>query len=793
MALFRLLLLKQGFRSNTRGLIMSTRSCSSLSGGTEAPNPNHLERLEEKGEFSVDSSSKKCSEIHSGVFSKATHVQSKVVGSWNSLKGIFTVWKGKITRQPQFQKQITNETLESKVDSKASEVIMMQHQPDATCNGKSHAVFQSVDSKECVTTSSTLHLTGKCASENIVDTTASENSVDDTTSDVIKMYKNTDNVELSEPDSIVQSLEVRNENENENGYKQLEGAMTCAVVEVDRNQKKKAEKLSSPTAQLPREGFKTVGEGMTKFTPFKMEKLLKKKIVTSPQTAPAVSNEGEILLSSDGSQKDNEFVELFLRKTNGQNLAEMTNENSAIVTPSDSLETSSKTSMGDVGKNIKDLIDCIKILPAKQSSRKSQDRIVATRPTTGQVGTKDLGKKIKSCIDLHNAVIEGRQTSFHGHPKSKENKQYNENKVIEEPGVKIPLELCTNAISQFERGDEGGDVNTRAHDLMKQELVSHSSTTKENLNQTMDTGGHMQNRVLLRLLHHSVTNDDIMNAFTDCGPILKIEEIWSFKDSKFKDAFVYFKRRKGLRKALKKTDLLVRSTDAFMEAPSSLEGNPNKISIPNLIGDPDVPVELVKNPTQTVKIKQWTGDISSHQLIEALSFCGSGITILGSSNSVAYVEFETEDAKERAIVEHSISVFGKQLFIFRIDVPRTTVIRLSNIKKRSENIRLICNSHGKVKNMFWRGKGLVDVQFKLSEWPNMSSILNRLNGLVVDGRRWVAVPAPVFPPAILNVLWSDPDGKRHVKATVDSLMRKLGNVDMEEFTSLSAMYFGKEF
>lgn len=75
---------------------------------------------------------------------------------------------------------------------------------------------------------------------------------------------------------------------------------------------------------------------------------------------------------------------------------------------------------------------------------------------------------------------------------------------------------------------------------------------------------------------------------------------------------------------------------------TSLEDVPNKISIPNLIGDPEVPLMLVKNPTRTVMIKQLTHDISSHQLKEALAFCGSGISsvFLGSSSSVAYVEFE---------------------------------------------------------------------------------------------------------------------------------------------------------
>lgn len=100
---------------------------------------------------------------------------------------------------------------------------------------------------------------------------------------------------------------------------------------------------------------------------------------------------------------------------------------------------------------------------------------------------------------------------------------------------------------------------------------------------------------------------------------------------------------KGLQKALKKTEVVIKNSIAFIEA-TSQEEMAHKISIPSLIGDPDIPVALVKHPTHTVKIKQLTRDISSHQLKEALSFCGSGITnfFLGTSSATAYVEFEVK-------------------------------------------------------------------------------------------------------------------------------------------------------
>lgn len=66
------------------------------------------------------------------------------------------------------------------------------------------------------------------------------------------------------------------------------------------------------------------------------------------------------------------------------------------------------------------------------------------------------------------------------------------------------------------------------------------------------------------------------------------------------------------------------------------------IRIPDLIGDPDVPIALVKEPTRTVKIHPLTHDISSKQIKEALRFCRSNISnfILGSSRTDAFVEFE---------------------------------------------------------------------------------------------------------------------------------------------------------
>lgn len=102
--------------------------------------------------------------------------------------------------------------------------------------------------------------------------------------------------------------------------------------------------------------------------------------------------------------------------------------------------------------------------------------------------------------------------------------------------------------------------------------------------------------------------------------------------------------REVMQKALQTVDLMVNGGIVVLETASSLEYLCTKIPIPNLIGDPNAPAALLKNPTRTVAIKQLTSEICTRHIEEALTFCGSNITgiFLGSSSDVAYVEFEVE-------------------------------------------------------------------------------------------------------------------------------------------------------
>lgn len=87
---------------------------------------------------------------------------------------------------------------------------------------------------------------------------------------------------------------------------------------------------------------------------------------------------------------------------------------------------------------------------------------------------------------------------------------------------------------------------------------------------------------------------------------------------------------------------------------------------------------------------------------------------------------QTEEGKERAVAARSVDVLNKKLFISRIDIPRTTVARISNLSGlMTGDLPKLCVPYGQIKQMFHRGKGVADVHFDISEWPNMLTILNR--------------------------------------------------------------------
>ncbi|CAN7077270.1 unnamed protein product [Brassica oleracea var. botrytis] len=287
---------------------------------------------------------------------------------------------------------------------------------------------------------------------------------------------------------------------------------------------------------------------------------------------------------------------------------------------------------------------------------------------------------------------------------------------------------------------------------------------------------HSPNRVVLRFLHEGFQKTDIVKSFSEFGAVLDVQEVPSFEGCIYKDALLTFETKSAVKKALKKGVVMLKHCSAIVEAVSQ-EDMVERIRIPDLIGDPDVPVSLVKEPTRTVKIHPLDQRIGSNQIREALRFCKRDISkiIFGSSTTAAFVEFETEEGKERAVAAHSVDVLNKKLFISRIDIPRTTVARISNLSGlMTGDLRKLCVPYGQIKQMFHRGKGVADVHFDISEWPNMLTILNSMNGKERNGKKWVVRPATtVIPNEILKVLWEDPQGMRYVKGLIKDMVREI--------------------
>ncbi|KAE8660074.1 hypothetical protein F3Y22_tig00116958pilonHSYRG00030 [Hibiscus syriacus] len=425
----------------------------------------------------------------------------------------------------------------------------------------------------------------------------------------------------------------------------------------------------------------------------------------------------------------------------------------------------------------------------EEQTIKDQERIISN--VTDQRSNGGFFNNVQSPANLQNTNVK-RSTLFKEHLMSHGNKMSLDKK--EESS------FLTESISEKEDSNlnltnsnniKSGPNSNASHSVSREEVGSHLQTC------FLSEQGSKDNKVLVRFLTKKVEKHNILESFSDCGPVVNIEEFSSTKQSSFKDFLIHFETREGSETALKKNDPIIMNAEAFVESISS-EDSGSAISIPDLIGDPEAPSALVKNPTKTVKVKHLPEDISSQKLKEELAFCHSNISNIcfGSTSSAVYVEFETEDAKERALAQQSILVSGRKLSILRIDAPMTTVVRISNVNHNSD-FRKICNSYGEVKYLVTRTMGVVDVHFKLAEWPNMLNIVNSLNGLEVDENRWLALPAPVFPPVILRALWCRPEERQHVNAVIYKLLREvekpISTTELSQSTNLATRYCGKEF
>ncbi|KAK3015945.1 hypothetical protein RJ639_005760 [Escallonia herrerae] len=773
MALSHLLQTKHIFQLRRTGFPRLSRWYSSTSSKGSIEKPKKAGAIKEQKVLAVESYVKKFMEMHPGVFPKAKHVQNEIGGSWYTLKAILQKLKERMSEDPSVQNSgetskstvdatafldITSQSnhpdiselgevkgtmknaLSDKRDTSPSKENYASHAPsDITGEGSSVKIFNTTTlgvNRSCDSPHFTEYPEAACVvtvSEPVADSHRNEESVPTGNDEGLKVTTSSQNLNLGSEmgerspspndakkargladhfmKKMNRGLAVKHENEHE----QLADAIPGILLNVNRGQKLKSEQLSSLKNLIPSEATRTLQDSENQ--------------LTLSMSSSVVSEAVEMPASYANARNDMGSVGTLTRRMRDREVGKMAETNCDIHAPNIFSECSNGTT-GDVAakrRDIQGLIDCIKELPGEKWLDRPQNNIILDR--------------------IYKTDTEGK-------------------KGYKEPGPKAPFQVSkSNA-----RTKEGGDLSFAALRNSFCRLTSRvpPETSRKPLNETRDTfstdevSGH--NKLVMRFLHKSAKESDILSALEDCGVVEKIE-LSNISRRSHKTAYIYFKTREGLQKALEMTDLLVKGVIVSMEAVSSLDSISKRFPIPYLIDDPNVPAALAKNPTRTVMLKELTDDISSHDIEKALGFCGSNIS-------------------------------GKRLLIHRIDTPRTTVIRISHAQYpiAAKEVQTICESVGKVRLLVHRSRNTIDVHFSFNEWPNMGNILNRLNGVVVDGNQLLAQPAPVFPPDVLQVLWNQTHGRMHVKAKVQSLLQQLEEnaVQKAGLTELVAEFYGDE-
>ncbi|KAK8661564.1 hypothetical protein V6N13_091163 [Hibiscus sabdariffa] len=759
----------------------------------------------------------------------------KESGTWFS--GLLSNMKQTVLESPWFQKSISRETSDAKVDTEASDVTTAENSSPSAKSSESVDVPKSLES---VMTSpgGTKGVLSSSASNTIGGNTF-EGPVVNAISEVCKLHKNPDNVGLGDIQTTVKPPEALRVSQGyelgtlvtdvmaENSLKMNQPRKLSGIyVKKLENDAKQSQEAVSDVLEPIREKPATFLDGTSDLSEI-INHLPRNGTATFVQKPTASTDSGKNHTSSESSSRVEELMNVIMRKTNDSKAGGMAGDSHDTLAPTESPKRKK------MQKNIKinGLIEDMKGLFREEQSIKAREKTIADATDQHSIG--GFLKNVQSPANFQESDVQGilrkEVSSLLG----------------EELTMKAQERIISNVTDQLSKGGFFNNVRSpanlrssdvkRRHTILKQVLgeeqssiLSESISEKEDNSLSLANSNHVKSgpnthssrpvsreelgshltcfsskegfkdkKVLVRFLPKNVEKYNILAAFSDCGLIVNLEELSSTKQSPFKDLLVHFETRKGSEIALKKNDIMIMDTEAFVE-PISSEGSDGVISIPDLIGDSETPSALVKNPTKTVKVKHLSEKISSQQLKNALAFCHSNISniFLGSTSSVVYVEFEKEDAKERALAQQFILVSGVKLSILRIDAPMTTVVRISNIKPNSQ-IRTICDSYGQVKYVAERTMGVVDVHFKLAEWPNMLNIVNSLNGIEVDGDRWLVQPAPVFPPAILRALWRQPEERRHVNAVIYKLLREvekpISTTELSQSTNLATRYHGKEF
>ncbi|KAI8560864.1 hypothetical protein RHMOL_Rhmol04G0288800 [Rhododendron molle] len=784
MALSRLLQVKSRPLFQRRGLVNPPkwwwRYCTYSSSSAESQksakfdwgeaqkSSSHSKKLnlaKEQKAAAVESFVAKYMETHQGTFPKTTHVHSNVGGSWYTVKGILTYLKEKMVGNPQLQNHSTGETSDSTVDVTATEVTTAQ---------KSETISEFVEVKSTVMNSELNN----------------DNTLPSSTSGMSREYSSENMINV--PD--FKSVQTHSISDNTETVKLETRVQSSTSLPNFGNNEKNCTNSTSHILEESSSADSVILEASNEYVNGRQNNQPETEKMTSASPTPNVSSEvgGKHSVPFGGPQKTMGIADLLTRT------GETTSERNDSVTPSSPDFLNEAMGRGEEkGCDISGLIDCIKEMPEGKSNPRSHNS--TTSNNNDQASNKSAIKGMQREANSPRSDNRGRNSPMHGRRTMvKETNSFKGSEGNIHEGSLFELFFDTNPTRKDSKGS-GADI--AALDSMKskssQEILFPTSKHefKKSWNALLAEKEADANKVLVRFLHVSVKRSDVETLFNHCGCITRID--FHSKGGLFKIACIYFETKEGMQNALKKTGLILRNINLIVEAGHCKDNIPRKTLIPNLIGYPEVPASLVKNPTRTVMIRQLTADINSHDIEEALAFCGSKISgfFFGSSSSSAYVELATEEAKQRALERNSIIVSGKLLRIFRIDAPRTTVVRISNLcyPEVQNKFEGICGSYGRVKHVVVRSKDIVDVHFNITEWPNMLRILNGLNGLQVYNSQWIAQPAPVFPPEVLHVLWNHPDERRNLKTQIHRSLQKLVEYPTAHQVGLASManeYYG---
>ncbi|KAJ7564966.1 hypothetical protein O6H91_02G041900 [Diphasiastrum complanatum] len=364
-------------------------------------------------------------------------------------------------------------------------------------------------------------------------------------------------------------------------------------------------------------------------------------------------------------------------------------------------------------------------------------------------------------------------------------------KIHDEPSLKP--KMCS--LPREGESAEGDDTDFTSLDypqLDDLESASHGFSVPDEgavLRADVQDSGH---EVCVRFLHIDATEADLREAFWDCGQILRAKPVpRKNPDAPLTYGFIRFDTEEGFKKAIRKEVLIkgikVKPCPSISPVRSLSMKARRNLNITKRTGPDDhVQDSPVLNNLKNlpdckgypVMVENIPASILS-EVKEALATHGEIVRSYykddDSGAAAALISFQSEEAKENALAAHWVHLGGKQFRVSRLDSPRTTVVRISNISYQTDEDRIVnaCKSCGYFQKVEPRASGVVDVYFHPKESGNMIRILDRLNEVHMDRHRWQAQPAPRLSPRATPEFSISADGQRWIKSQQFQIVEKL--------------------